>query len=121
MIKGIGTDIIEISRIQNSMKNPRFLEKNFTLKENEYFIKKKMHPESVAVAFCAKEAFSKALGTGISGFSHKDIEILHNESGAPYINLHNTLKELYSDKNIHLSLSHSKNYATAVVVVEEGI
>lgn len=121
MIKGIGTDILEISRIKQSMENPRFLEKNFTLTENEYFIKKKMSPESVAAAFCAKEAFSKALGTGISGFSHKDIEILHNESGAPYIKLYNNARELCADKNIHLSLSHSKNYATAIVVIEEGI
>ena len=121
MIRGIGTDIIEISRIKNSMENPRFLEKNFTLSENEYFVKKRMNPQTVAVAFCAKEAFSKALGTGISGFSHKDIEVLHNESGAPYIKLYNNAKELCADKNIHLSLSHSKNYATAVVVIEEGI
>ncbi len=121
MIKGIGTDIIEISRIKNSMDNPRFLEKNFTVSENEYFMKKKMNPQTVAASFCAKEAFSKALGTGISGFSFKDIEVLHNELGAPYIKLYNNAKELCVNKNIHLSLSHSQKYATAVVVIEEGI
>ena len=121
MIKGIGTDIIEISRIKKSMENPRFLEKNFTDSENEYFIKKNMNAESVAAAFAAKEAFSKALGTGISGFSHKDIEVLHNECGAPYIKLHNSAMKHCDDKNIYLSLSHSREYATAVVVIEEGI
>ena len=121
MIKGIGTDIIEISRIKKSMDNPRFLEKNFTDSENEYFIKRKMSAESVAAAFAAKEAFSKAIGTGILGFSHKDIEILHKESGAPYIKLYNSAQEIFGNGNIHLSLSHSREYATAVVVIEEGI
>lgn len=121
MIKGIGTDIVEISRIEKSMKNPRFLEKNFTTSENEYFQNKKMKPQSVAASFAAKEAFSKALGTGISGFEIKDIEVRHNESGAPYIVLYNKAKEIFEKGKIHLSLSHSQQYATAVVVIEEDI
>lgn len=119
MIKGIGTDIIEISRIENSMKNPRFLEKNFTDAENHYFRNKKMSPQSVAVSFAAKEAFSKALGTGVVGFSLKDVEILHNDKGAPYINLYNNAKEMLGRGKIHVSLSHSQQYATAVVVIED--
>lgn len=119
MIKGIGTDIIEISRIEDSMKNPRFLEKNFTDAENDYFRNKKMSPQSVAVSFAAKEAFSKALGTGISGFCYKDVEILHKDSGAPYINLYNNAKEMLGTGKIYVSLSHSQQYATAVVVIEE--
>ena len=121
MIKGIGTDIIEISRIKKSMDNPRFLDKNFTASENEYFIKRKMNPQTVAAAFAAKEAFSKAIGTGIMGFSHKDIEVLHNELGAPYIKLYNNALKIFGNGNIHLSISHSREYATAVVVIEEGI
>ena len=119
MIKGIGTDIIEISRIENSMKNPKFLEKNFTSTENDYFQNKNMSPQSVAVSFAAKEAFSKALGTGIIGFSLKDVELLHNENGAPYINLYNNAKEMLGSGKIHVSLSHSQQYATAVVVIED--
>ena len=118
MIKGIGTDIIEISRIKKSMENPRFLEKNFTNSENDYFVEKKMNPQSVAAAFAAKEAFSKALGTGISGFSFKDIEVLHNELGAPYIRLDNGAKEFFDGGEINLSLSHCDEYAVAVVVIE---
>ena len=121
MIKGIGTDIIEVSRIENSMKNPRFLEKNFTDAENEYFLKKGLNPQSVAACFAAKEAFSKAIGTGISGFSLKDIEVLHNECGAPYIMVYENAKKALSNGKIHLSLSHSKEYATAMVVIEEDI
>ncbi len=119
MIKGIGTDIIEISRIEKTMENPRFLEKNFTVAENEYFQIKKLKAESVAASFATKEAFSKALGTGFSGFDLKDIEVLHNEKGAPYIKLYNKAKELCGKGNIHISLSHSQHYATAVVVIEE--
>ena len=118
MIRGVGTDIIEISRIEKSMNNPRFLEKNFTVSENEYFKSKKLSSQSVAACFAAKEAFSKALGTGISGFSLKDIEILHKENGAPYIKLYNSAKELCGSGKTHLSLSHSQQYATAIVVIE---
>ena len=121
MIKGIGTDIIEISRIENSMNNPKFLEKNFTVSENEYFQSKHMKPQSVAACFAAKEAFSKALGTGIAGFSLSDVEVLHNECGAPYIRLYNNAKGLCGNKKVHLSLSHSHKYATAVVIIEEDI
>lgn len=121
MIKGIGTDIVEISRIEKSMNNPKFLEKNFTNSENEYFQSKNMKPQSVAASFAAKEAFSKALGTGFSGFSLKDIEVLHNEFGAPYIRLYNNAKGFCGNDNVHLSLSHSHKYATAVVVIEGDI
>ena len=83
MIFGIGCDIIEISRIEKSMKNPRFLSENFTYRENDYFKNKKYNPQSVAAAFAAKEAFSKALGTGISGFSLCDVEVLHDGLSKP--------------------------------------
>ena len=101
------------------MKNPEFLKKVFTKAENEYFENKKFIPESVAVGFCAKEAFAKALGTGFKNFNFCDVEVLHSETGAPYINTYNDLKKLVQGKNIHLSLSHSNDYATAMVVIEE--
>lgn len=119
MIRGIGTDIVEISRIRKSMENPRFLEKAFTKAENEYFKTKKAPQESVAACFAAKEALLKALGIGFADIKIKDVEILHNESGAPYIVLYDKLKELLGKGNVHVSLSHSDNYATAVVVIEE--
>ena len=119
MIRGIGTDIVEISRIKKSMENPRFLERAFTNAENEYFKNKKAPQESVAACFAAKEAFLKALGIGFSDMKLKDIEVLHSELGAPYIVLYNKLKELLGESKVHISLSHSKQYATAVVVIEE--
>ncbi len=119
MIRGIGTDIVEISRIEKSLNNPRFLNRNFTSKENEYFQNKKMMQQSVASCFAAKEAFLKALGTGFMNVSIKDIEVLHNDMGKPYIVLHNEAKGVIGKGRIHLSMSHSQEYATAVVVIEE--
>lgn len=119
MIRGIGTDIVEISRIEKSLNNPRFLDRNFTDKENEYFNNKKLMQESVASCFAAKEAFLKAIGTGFTNVSINDIEVLHNDMGKPYIVIHNKLKDVVGEGKIHLSMSHSKEYATAVVVIEE--
>ncbi len=119
MIRGIGIDIVEISRIKKSMENPRFLERTFTNAENKYFKTKKAPQESVAACFAAKEAFLKALGIGFSNIKIKDIEVLHNELGAPYVVLYGKLKELLDKGKVHISLSHSENYATAVVVIEE--
>ena len=118
---GTGIDILKISRVKKLVENEKFLSKIFSQKEIEYFKTRNFNISTVAGNFCAKEAFSKAIGTGILGFSHKDIEILHKESGAPYIKLYNSAQEIFGNGNIHLSLSHSREYATAVVVIEEGI
>ena len=74
-IFGIGIDIIEINRIENVLeRTPRFLERNFTEKEIDYFKQKNFKSESIAGNFASKEAISKAIGTGIRGFKLKDIE-----------------------------------------------
>lgn len=119
MIDGIGTDIVEISRVAKLIENTGFLQKHFTTAENEYFLSKNKNPQSVAASFAAKEAFSKALGTGIRGFSLKDIEVLHNEMGKPYIVVYNGAKELLGEGKVFLSLSHCNEYATAMVVIEK--
>ena len=93
MIIGIGVDIIEIERVRQAIQNNKnFLSKLFTEKEIDYFISRKMNSEVIAGNFAAKEAVSKALGTGIRGFSFKDIEILRNELGKPEVILHNGAK-----------------------------
>lgn len=118
MIIGIGTDIVEIPRISKLTENSRFLERYFTKAENEYFLTKHKNPQTVAASFAAKEAFSKALGTGIRGFSLNDIEVLRDDLGKPYINVYNNAKKMVLDATIHVSLSHSAKYATAFVVIE---
>ena len=120
-IFGIGIDIIEIDRIEKVLeRNPRFLERNFTEKEIDYFEQRKFKSESIAGNFAAKEAISKAIGTGIRGFNLKDIEIIRDELGKPIVNTYNNLSEIcikYNIKEIKVSISHSENYAVANSII----
>lgn len=122
MIIGIGTDIIEINRIEKAVsKNSRFLEKLFTDNEFLYFKSKKFKTETIAGSFAAKEALAKALGTGFSKITMKDIEISRNEKGKPEIILYGYAKLLATEmgaQNINLTISHCKDYAVAFVVID---
>lgn len=124
-ILGIGIDIIEIDRIEKVLeRTPRFLERNFTEKEIEYFKANNLRIESIAGNFAAKEAISKAIGTGIRGFNLKDIEILRDDLGKPIVNTYNNLNDIcikYSVKEIKVSISHSENYAVAncLIITED--
>ncbi|MGL4567841.1 MAG: holo-ACP synthase, partial [Fusobacteriaceae bacterium] len=73
--------------------------------------------ESYAGKFSAKEAVAKAFGTGVRGFDLKDIEILRDELGKPVVHLGEVLRERYKDHKIELSISHCKEYATAVAII----
>jgi holo-[acyl-carrier protein] synthase len=114
---GIGIDIIEINRIEEAiLKNERFLERLFTEKEQAYFASKNNRHETIAGFFACKEAVAKVLGTGISGFKWKDIEISHTEVGQPVVELKNAAKDIAEEKgitNILVSISHCKTYAVA--------
>ena len=126
MIIGIGVDIIEIERVRQAIRNNKnFLSKLFTEREIDYFISRNMNSEVIAGNFAAKEAVSKALGTGMRGFSFKDIEILRNELGKPEVILHNganlignKLVENNNSLRIHLSISHNNSSAIAYSVLE---
>ena len=126
MIIGIGVDIIEIERVRRAIQNnKKFLSKLFTEREIDYFISRNMNSEVIAGNFAAKEAVSKALGTGIRGFSFKDIEILRNELGKPEVILHsganligNKLVGNNNSLRIHLSISHNNSNAIAYSVLE---
>ena len=120
MIAGVGCDIIEIERIENLLEKDGFLKRCFTASEIEYFEKRKWNAQSVAAGFAAKAAVSKALGTGISGFSMKDIEILHDEKGKPNAVLHSGAAEL-ADKlsaKVFVSMSHTDKLAMAYAVLD---
>jgi holo-[acyl-carrier protein] synthase len=121
MIIGIGTDIIEISRIEKVIKRTSgFIEKTFTYNEIEYFKTKGLKGNVIAGNFAAKEAISKALGTGFRGFGLKDIEVLRNELGKPVVKLSDRIYKLLDIKEfkIHVSISHSKENAIAYAVME---
>ena len=122
MIKGVGIDIVEIDRIKSSIEkyNEKFTNKLFTANEINYCSKKPNLEQHYAVRFAAKEAFSKSIGTGLTGdFRWHEIEILNNNLGEPFINLLGNLKEKYKNFKFHISLSHSKTSAVAVVIFEE--
>jgi len=116
-ILDIGVDIVEIGRIKDAInKNDRFLYKLFTEKEIDYFKSKNFRVETIAGNFAAKEAISKAIGTGIRKFKFSDIEILRNDLGKPIVKTYNNLNQICIDFNvleIKVSISHSEKYAVA--------
>jgi holo-[acyl-carrier-protein] synthase len=122
MIFGIGTDIIEIDRVKKALqRNPRILNRLFTKYEIDYFKSRNMNIQHIAGGFSAKEAVVKALGTGISGFCWKDVELLRGTSGKPMVKLYNKAKEIAVKNkisNIFISISHSQGYAMATAVAE---
>ncbi|HTX88976.1 MAG TPA: holo-ACP synthase [Bacteroidales bacterium] len=125
MIYGIGTDLIEVPRIKAVMeKDIGFREKIFTPGEIAYCEGMKNKHQHYAARFSAKEAFMKAIGTGWRfGIRFADIDVYHDEFGKPLIRLSGKAEELVRKEGItkiHVSLSHVKEMATAVVVVEGG-
>ena len=120
-ILGIGIDIIEIEKVEKLIKNkPRFIDRIFTENEKKYFEQKKFKPQTIAGNFCAKEAISKALGSGVRNFNFKDIEIIRDELGKPIVKTYNNLEVIcieYNVSDIFISISHSDNYATANAMI----
>ncbi|WP_282004117.1 holo-ACP synthase [Veillonella denticariosi] len=119
----LGNDIIEIKRITDAInKSDRFLERLFTEAEIAYCeSRNKGKYESYAGIYTAKEAFLKALGTGLRKGSWLDIEIAHDKLGAPFIRLQGVFKEIYDEKgykNILVSISHCQSYAMSTVIFE---
>ncbi|UOE94358.1 holo-ACP synthase [Alkalihalobacillus sp. LMS39] len=114
MIQGVGIDIIELERIKEAQaSNERFVEKILTPDERTRYdmLSAKRKVEYLAGRFAAKEAFVKAAGTGISKrYGWQDIQVLSDERGKPYIPL--------PDMKVHVSISHSKEFAVAQVIIE---
>ena len=123
-IFGIGTDIVSIDRIKKSLKNKNFINRIFNENEILKCEKIKNSMNCYAKRFAAKEAFSKALGTGISnGINFNEIVVLNNKSGKPYISIIGQTKKILNKKfkrkksKISLSLSDEKKYAVAFVTI----
>ena len=115
-MKGIGCDIIEIDRVAQVLERhgPAFLKKTFTPKEQEYCLQKRDPAPHFAARFAAKEAVSKALGCGFGeALSFLDVEILNSSSGKPEAHLSAEAQERHGFPTLHLTISHSKAYATA--------
>jgi holo-[acyl-carrier protein] synthase len=125
MIVGTGIDLVEIPRIQQSVDRfgQRFLDRVFTAAEQAYCLRKQRNAaESLAARFAAKEAASKALGTGIShGVSWREIEVVRAPGGRPGLRFHGRAAEIAGRlgvRNAALSLTHTADLAIASVVLE---
>lgn len=121
MVIGLGTDIIRISRMRSALENKCFEKRVFADGELEYVKEHSRKLEVLSGSFASKEAFSKALGTGVRGFSFRDVEVFRDSAGAPRIILHGGAKTAADEKNvsgIHLSISHDGDYCVAVCILE---
>ena len=124
MILGVGIDIIEVTRIQASHERfgKRFLNRVLLADEIAYCLSYKNPAPFLAARFAAKEAISKAFGTGIgASLGWRDMEIRRKESGEPFVILHGKGEKLFAArgaKQLLVSLSHTKDYAAATAVLE---
>ena len=121
---GVGTDIIQVNRLKKSLNKKPFLSRIYSQEEILKCKRSKVNSNCFAKRFAAKEAFSKALGTGISkGISFNEIVVLNEKSGKPYIKLINKTKKIVERKlkkkiyKISLSIADEKNYAVAFVTI----
>ncbi len=121
MIFGIGCDIAKVSRFESWARNTDKIKRFY----NAFEISETEGAEYYAARFAAKEAFSKALGTGVRGFLLTEVYITKNELGKPELNVSGKAKDILEKlcgpgAAVHVSLSHEKEYAMAYVVIERG-
>ncbi|HBF43640.1 MAG TPA: 4'-phosphopantetheinyl transferase [Desulfobacteraceae bacterium] len=125
MIYGIGVDLVSVIRVEKVIQRwgSRFVHRVFTPDEAETCYNRQSSFSAFALRFAAKEAFSKALGTGMrKGLKWRDIEVYNHPSGKPELRLHGKSSEIYRQKGItgiHLSLSDEGEYGIAMVVIEK--
>lgn len=114
----VGTDLVEVERIKKSAESPRFKERVYSKKECGLFLNKKDPYESMAGNWAAKEAFAKAVKTGVRDFSMNEISVLRDENGAPYLELTGNAKKLADSLGLdfEVSITHTKGLASAVVL-----
>jgi len=121
MIIGTGIDIIEIERIEKAIGREQFIKRVFTKNEQIYCDSRgAQRAASYAARFAGKEAVLKAFGTGLSGGTLLDMEILPNSKGCPQVNLSGYFAGLAASmgvSGIHISLTHARQYAAAQVIL----
>lgn len=115
-ILGVGTDIVETERIEQLCeRDGSFTSRVFTQTELDYSLEKPSRYLHLAARFAAKEAVAKALG---GPFSWKEVEVVNDANGKPSVNLYGRALAVAGNARVHLSVSHTKHYASAVAVVE---
>jgi len=122
MITGVGIDLVQVKRMERWLVNKKLLERFFHPEEIKYVASRgKSGAQSLAARFAAKEAFCKALGTGLSGITLKDIAVHNMKSGKPELQLSGTARYALDKSGadiVHISLSHEKETAVAMIVLE---
>lgn len=118
MYTGVGVDILRICRMEQSLGNPRFLTRVFGERELEQYHRRGEKVSFLAANFCAKEAFGKALGTGVRRFRLREVEVLRDALGKPFFRLSGQalLRARESGLEFSVSLSHTNDCAIAFVV-----
>ena len=115
----VGIDIIEIDRVAAAAENPRFVARVFGEEERHELEARGWKRQNLAAAFAAKEAFAKAIGTGVRGFALSAVQLLHGELGAPYLRLGEDARiiaEVRGYTRFSVSVSHSRDNAVAAVI-----
>lgn len=114
----VGTDLVEIARIEKSAQRESFIKRVYSQAECELFDTRKNPYPSMAANWAAKEAFSKSLGTGVRDFRLSEVEVLRDELGAPYIRLSGNALSIARAMGLSfsVSLSHTDTLATATVI-----
>ena len=110
-----GVDLVDIARIRASMERPRFIQRVFSQQEQDFLAQKKDPYPSAAGNFAVKEAFSKVMGTGLTGFALQDVSVLREESGKPYLVLTGRALQLAQGWQFSVSITHTDTTACAVV------
>ncbi len=113
-----GVDLVEVARIEQSVRNPRFLERVFAPCEIAYYESTGRRTQSLAGCFAAKEAFAKALGTGIRGFALNEVFVVHDKLGCPALGFSGKAASLAAESGLvfSLSITHDGGFAAAFVV-----
>ena len=120
MIKGIGLDLCGIRRMEELVADGRFLNRYFTPDEKAYILSKNQAAaQSAAGIFAAKEAFLKALGTGLAGAPLTEIEVGHTPQGQPVLKLHGKALNALGPGRAWVSITHEGDMAAATVILED--
>ncbi|MBR1763915.1 MAG: holo-ACP synthase [Ruminococcus sp.] len=115
-----GIDLVEIDRVKRGCENPRFVDRVYSAAEQQLFWCEKKSYESLAGNWAAKEAFSKALGTGVRDFSLTEVEVLRDELGAPYLRLCGRAAKAAEGLSFSVSITHTRELAEAICVAYDA-
>lgn len=117
----LGIDLCEIARIRRAMRSPRFCRRILGRAEYIQLEARGFPAQSVAASFAAKEAFAKAMGTGVRGFALREVELMRDAAGAPFLHLTGAAARLAAGLVFTVSVSHTRDMAAVVVAAQQEV